>query len=435
MITLQLFLTKIMNVKNLITTFISFFTLLNFSFANEKCKNEFEVLKREKGSRYKFEKVMLENLNCNGTFEGKYFKIVESTSDLAISINADDELMRKAATTYHYLTSARNFWIEKVNSDYVKNLPQLTIRINMSRRFSKVRHFTKIDSEINNAWTIPAGETPKFVPKSKKRKWGNEIWFSPKKTIDVTELIDNLGYNPVTSSLKLVEEPIVDMAQTNMVFDTMDLLIYPEYADQTLEQIVMTNLVTIGTIKGVVYMSTFLDRLFVEDEFYIDTALVPEIIFHEFNHIALSDQLNPTHSSAVIEGMADYFVASAFDKTNLYSRMDEILLSRSKNADNKKLYRPEYELPQYAREDFTLGVLWKVKEKIIEVNHKRMKQGRSELINPDTLIYASRVEINQHSQIGKGLTQALVNTCKRLCKNPRLGIDIIRSAFSEKGFN
>src|SRR5690606_1307067 len=41
--------------------------------------------------------------------------------------------------------------------------------------------------------------------------------------------------------------------------------------------------------------------------FHLDSALVPEIIYHEYSHVALSDHLVLSHSTAVIEGMADIF--------------------------------------------------------------------------------------------------------------------------------
>ena len=151
----------------------------------ETCDAEFEVVKRVKKS-YKLEVEKLKDLNCTSTFEGKHFKIVEGTSDKAISFNASSDLVLKAANTYFYLTQARNFWLDSIQADYVKTLPQLTIRVNMGHSYSKVRHFDTSSQAIqtNNAWTVPAGQTPSFVPAHKQKQWGQEVWFSPKEVIN-----------------------------------------------------------------------------------------------------------------------------------------------------------------------------------------------------------------------------------------------------------
>ena len=49
-----------------------------------------------------------------------------------------------------------------------------------------------------------------------------------------------------------------------------------------------------------------LERLMMRKWYLLDSALIPEIIYHEYAHIALSDHLGLNHSTAVIEGMADF---------------------------------------------------------------------------------------------------------------------------------
>ena len=53
-----------------------------------------------------------------------------------------------------------------------------------------------------------------------------------------------------------------------------------------------------------IWQSNFIEYLFTRKWYKLDSALVPEIIYHEFAHLALSDNLELSHSTPVIEGMA-----------------------------------------------------------------------------------------------------------------------------------
>ena len=53
-----------------------------------------------------------------------------------------------------------------------------------------------------------------------------------------------------------------------------------------------------------IWQSNFIEYLFTRKWYKFDSALVPEIIYHEFAHLALSDNLELSHSTPVIEGMA-----------------------------------------------------------------------------------------------------------------------------------
>ena len=106
------------------------------------CSKNFDVLFRDSKEGYTIESKKLEDLKCNDTFEGKYFKIVRGTSDKAISFKDEDEkLLKKAANVYYHLTVARDFWIKNIKSDFVGKLPQIVVRLDIVIYFSSVGHF------------------------------------------------------------------------------------------------------------------------------------------------------------------------------------------------------------------------------------------------------------------------------------------------------
>ena len=94
------------------------------------CPKSFQVLERDSGEGYQFVTKDLEKLYCNNTFEGENFKIVYATDESPIAFdNKNIELVKKAANVYYHLTLARNFWINNIKSEYVQNLPQITVRL------------------------------------------------------------------------------------------------------------------------------------------------------------------------------------------------------------------------------------------------------------------------------------------------------------------
>ncbi len=72
-------------------------------------------------------------------------------------------------------------------------------------------------------------------------------------------------------------------------------------------------------------------------------ALVPEIIYHEYAHIALSDSLELTHSTAVIEGMADFFAGKIGGNHKLAMHIKKHNTFSGKNAKRKQQYMAQFE--------------------------------------------------------------------------------------------
>ncbi len=128
------------------------------------------------------QEVKLDYLQSKDSFDGKYFKIVlDKPKDLttppekepAISFNdPDKDLVLKASNTYFHLNKARDYWVNQVRSDYVRNLPKIIVRLNIKNKFSELGHFEQewIEPQTNNALSIPPGK--QFVSTD---KYGNPV--------------------------------------------------------------------------------------------------------------------------------------------------------------------------------------------------------------------------------------------------------------------
>lgn len=98
-----------------------------------------------------------------------------------------------------------------------------------------------------------------------------------------------------------------------------------------------------------------LTRLFTRKWYWLDTALVPEVIYHEYAHAALSDYLVLSHSTAIIEGMADFFAGQIAHSPELAKNIKKYNTYNGKNALKKKDYMIQFESTDYANTDFVFA--------------------------------------------------------------------------------
>ena len=400
------------------------------------CPKDFGVLFRDKKEGYNIINKKLDNLYCNNSFEGKYFKIVLSTSDDAIKFdNPDIKLLDKAANVYYHLTVARNYWINEIKSDFVSKVPQIIIRLDITNAFSSVRHYKNEEQEKNNnnAWTIPEGSEPDFLKNPKK--WGKEIWFSPMKQLQTRDLVESKGENPIHESLLLIKDPIIDSTQNSLIYSALTLLATPTMNQSYVLETAAINLGVLAILYGSLEVTKHMDKVFIEKYYYIETAMVPEIIYHEYAHIAMSDHLKTVHSIPVIEGMADYFASLIAKRSRMYEKMDDFSTNRFKNTNNKSLYSPYLEGQWNATSDFTLSLLYKGKKEFEIINAARLKKKQSPIANYDQLVFHSHFELDETSEIATGLTRALVNACKEKCSSVRAGVNTLNKVFEDKGMN
>lgn len=400
------------------------------------CPKPFDVLERDKKDGYVFVSRELKDLFCNESFEGEHIKIVFSTENTAISFNHENkELIKKAANVYHHLTVARDFWLSEIKSDYVVKLPQLIIRLDITNAYSSSRHFKNEEQEknYNNAWSIPAGETPRFVKDSKK--WNKEIWFSPMKKIEARKMIESDGSNPIHESLLIVKDPIIDYNKNRLIYSGISMIAYPTMNNSSFLDLAIKTLGPIAIVYGLIAVTKHMDSWFMDKYYFVDTAMVPEIIYHEYAHIAMSDTMKTVHSVPVIEGMADYFASRIANRRHMYKKLKNISSNKAKDVKNKSFYHPYLEGAWNATSDFTLSLLWKGKMEFDKLNEARAKKGQPPIANYDEIIHHSHFALNENSDIANDLTKALITTCKEKCNGVRAGVNTLHNVFEAKGMN
>ncbi len=400
------------------------------------CPKSFEVLERDKKDGYTFEKKPLDKLFCNETFEGEHFKIVFSTEEEAIPFNHENEaIKRKAANVYHHLTVARNYWLQDVKSEFVSQLPQIIVRIDITNAFSNTRHFKNAEQEknYNNAWSIPEGQTPRFAKDQKK--WGKEIWFSPSKKIEARKEVKSEGNNPVHESLVLIKDPIVEMNKNSLIYTGLGLLAAPSLADGAVVNLALKQVAAIAVIYGLIEVTKHMDKWFMNKYYYVDTAMIPDVIYHEFAHIAMSDTMKTVHSVPVIEGMADYFATRVANRRKMYEEIKNFSKNRTKDAQNRSMYHPYLEGSWNASSDFTLSLLWLGRIEFEKLNVKRAAKGQEPIANYDELIFQTHYHLTENSDIANDLNSGLINACKEKCTNIRAGVNTLNNLFEKKGFN
>lgn len=113
--------------------------LINIVFAQTVFEKDMPAVVRTPHNFAQIELVTLPNLVDVNKFEGLHFKIVKGKLNEAISFDdTDEELKIRAATTYYHLEKARSYFVDVMKSEYTKNLPQITVRIEHTNQFNEL---------------------------------------------------------------------------------------------------------------------------------------------------------------------------------------------------------------------------------------------------------------------------------------------------------
>lgn len=387
------------------TTMILFAALLsNLCFAQTFEKEVLALVRTEKNKPVE-EKVKIVDLVSKESFDGLYFKIVRGKSDDAVKFSESQELTFRAATAYFHLTKARNYFINKLKSDYVKNIPKMVIRIDHINQFSELGHFANdnLDPQYNNALTVPAGQG---YERRGIKPWEMEIWFRPSKKLHISEIqVNDLALQEYKGLLKQFRNMMHMQTFQRFLASTITVLT----GQSTGNPFAIENVIrTVGSsvmMEASYQLYEPITKIFSRKWYWLDTALVPEIIYHEYSHAALSDHLVLSHSTAIIEGMADFFAGQIADSPELAKHIKEYNTYNGKSAKKKQDYRIEFEMTDYANTDFVFGILWEMK--------KVVGEDRGE-----AFMFDLRKRLTTNSTIRGQLVEGLLQTCREKCASP-----------------
>lgn len=399
---------------------ILFVLFISTQVLSQVTERSFEALVRNDNKKPLIEDVVLSNLISNDSFDGEYFKIVKGKSDEAVKFDADPALVFRAATVYYHLTIARNYFISKVKSDYVSKLDKVVVRIEHTNQFSELGHFANdnLDPQFNNALTIPAGEG---LRSRGVKPWGNEIWFRPSKKIHLRDLKTNNLANREFMVLMGNFRNQIHMQSLQRFLAGAVIALTQEGAPSPLSTDSLIRTVGSSIIMEVGYQ--FIDpitKLFSRKWYWLDSAVVPEIIYHEYAHLALSDHLVLSHSTAIIEGMADFFAGQISNSPKLAMHIKRYNTYNGKDATRKQDYKIQFEMGEYANTDFVFGMLWEVK------NILGQEKG-------EEFMFELRKKLTTNSNIRVQLIEGILQTCDEVCQVPFLDKLKILKALNIKG--
>jgi hypothetical protein len=379
--------------------------LVTSSAFSQVSERSFEALIRNDNFNPEVGQVVLKDLISHDSFDGEHFVIVRGKSDEAVRFDADKSLTFRAATAYYHLTKARDYFINKIQSDYVRDIPKMVIRIEHTNQFSELGHFShdNLEPQFNNALTIPAGEG---LSSRGVKPWGMEIWFRPSKKINIKDLKTNNLQNKEFQTVMAGFRNQIHM-QSLQRFLTGAVLAMTEAGAPNpfaLESVIRTAGSSVVMEAGYQFLDP-ITKFFSRRWYWLDTAVVPEIIYHEYSHAALSDHLELSHSTAIIEGMADYFAGQIADSPKLATSIKKYNTYNGKDATKKQDYMIQFEQGDYANTDFVFGLLWEM--------GKIVGEDRDE-----AFMFELRKKLTTNSTIRGELIDGILETCDEKCKSP-----------------
>jgi hypothetical protein len=137
---------------------------------------------------------------------------------------------------------------------------------------------------------------------------------------------------------------------------------------------------------------------------YLDTASVPEIVYHEYSHLALSDFISVRSDALVSEGYANYFAAVISNNTNIGDKLGNL----GKNAPGfngkfRGTYRMTMDLYGQEHSGFIYSLLTNIKDEILNLYTNKLEGEKI----ADKIIYDSRKFLKYKNGAVKDLLSAI----------------------------
>ena len=316
----------------------------------------YPVYVRDHDQRIVLENHDLEDLKSESALDGVNFRVVNGKDEVPIALD-QSEFSVRAASVYHNLNVARKFWVQRLKEDGLKHVGVVTVRMDITNEFTELAHYAndKFKAEINDIESIPKSDQERM---SKYAPWNYEIWVRPVKKVKVkTDLaaFDDASRNSQMKqqlALGFLANSLSQYASTSMAYHT---LLNPQYHLEKL-------LIDFGIVELVPEALGLLGRL-VKQTYYLDTATIPEVIYHEYTHIALSQFLPIGDSTPLLEGMANYFAIQILGSPEILNKLGSHgKTDHTMSGLGWTRYSEAYETHAYSWENFTIQVLYHLGE-------------------------------------------------------------------------
>lgn len=260
-------------------------------------------------TRLERREVILRDLVSEQGFDGKYFRILLGDTDTVIPWDASETLRLKAATAYHALTLAREKYVA-----FFGPLPHLqrkiTIRLDQARGYSEVIHFTP-DAVYNGALSIGASDDMR--DEASAPEWGPEIWFFQPRKVRQEGVFSQIG--DILSQNELRQSVLLRLLEGDVESGVKDVIQNRFFLEPHLYSVALS----IGIAEILPGLIAKVSSLF-KQTLYLDAALIPEIVVHEYGHHALSPWLSLKSRSHLTEGFPNYFAGKFLGLTRLQAR-------------------------------------------------------------------------------------------------------------------
>lgn len=349
-------------------------------------------------------------------FETKSIRIVKGRSETPIRFSdSDKDLLLQAYTTFYHINKSQKYFETILPKESFDRIGQLTIRLEMTDKFNENGHYANHAKEdvINNATSVPAGPKYDF---GDVEPWGHEIWFRPSKLLiqkskdqsivnEIVEVYELLNQSDYYIRFLGILSQLIHGQEVNIEEELLDL--GQSYALDKLEKEALRT-----GLNAINYNFKF-----------IESALIPGIIYHEYVHVILSDKLSINHSTPVNEGFANYFAARILDRDQVSTRFSKYAIAQVKDGQSDDDYLIEHELRDYAQSDFTFSLLYQVGE-IVGGNLK---------MSEDKFFLSLVNKVDSYTMINPNLTKIIVRECSFSCKKPFVQKMKILSLFNDRG--
>ena len=361
------------------TFFKTFFLFLCIS-TNANAIISFQVYDYDSDGEFIQKETFLDDLISKVSFDGKYFKIVKSKNENPILFK-DKEYTLKAAHIYYHLTRARNYYKKLDNINRSQLNKKIIIRLDIKNAFDSYAHFAHDDfsEEYNTAITIPKSDDSRIPHVS---SWEEEIWFRPLKEIAIKGNIATIATLMNTRSIKRDLQLVVLQNGVSRLLDNiLSNQLFNRFSQNSSFLGIALGIAAIELLPKVLVIAG--NRF--KQKYYLDTGMIPEIIYHEYSHFVLSDSV-PLTSTPVIEGIANYFAGKIGGKALWGNHPRRFSTDTGRNGLANELYSFRTENNLFSTGDFVYKMLWGLQNIFGEKK-------------ADMLIYESRDGINQRANI------------------------------------